>query len=65
MNKDFDKLFKLIEKQFEVINSSVSFITGVFYDIDELNSEVYLMTKDTFELLLLCRALRDMLEDEL
>lgn len=65
MNKDYDKLFKLIEKQFEVINSSVSFITGVFYDIDELNSELYLMTKDTFELLLLCRALRDMLEDEL
>ena len=27
--------------------------------------QIEIMTKDTFELLLLCRALRDMLEDEL
>ena len=65
MNKDFDKLFKLIEKQFEVLDNSISFITGTVDDIEELNGEAYLMSKDTFELLLLCRALRDMLEDEL
>ena len=65
MNKDYDKLFKLIEKQFEVLDNSISFITGTVDDIEELNGEAYLMTKDAFELLLLCRALRDMLEDEL
>ena len=65
MSKDFDKLFKLIEKQFEVLDNSISFITGTVDDIEELNGEAYLMTKDTFELLLLCRAMRDMLEDEL
>ena len=65
MNKDFDKLFKLIEKQFECINNSISFITGTVDDIEMLTGEAYLMTKDTFELLLLCRAFRDMVEDEL
>ena len=65
MNKDFDKLFKLMEKQFEVLDNSISFITGTVDDIEELTGETYLMTKDTFELLLLCRALRDMLEDKL
>jgi hypothetical protein len=65
MNKDFDELFKLIEKQFEVLSNGISFITGTVDDIEELTSETYLMKKDTFELLLLCRALRDMLEDEL
>ena len=65
MNKDYDKLFKLIEKQFECINNSISFITGTVDDIEMLTGEAYLMTKDTFELLLLCRALRDMIEDEL
>ena len=63
MSKDFDKLFKLIEKQFEVLDNSISFITGTVDDIEELNGEAYLMTKDTFELLLLCRALRDMVEE--
>lgn len=63
MNKDFDKLFKLIEKQFKVINNSVSFITGTVCDMGELRDETYLLTKDTFELLLLSRALRDMLEE--
>ena len=56
MNKDFDKLYELIEKQFEVLNNSISFITGTVDDIEELTGEAYLMTKDTFELLLLCRA---------
>ena len=65
MDKDFDKLFKLIEKQFEVLDNSISFITGTVDDIEELTGEAYLMTKDTFELLLLCRAFRDMVEDEL
>ena len=65
MDKDFDKLFKLIEKQFEVLDNSISFITGTVDDIEELTGEAYLMTMDTFELLLLCRAMRDMLEDEL
>jgi hypothetical protein len=65
MSKDFDKLFKLIEKQFEVLDNSISFITGTVDDIEELTGEAYLMTMDTFELLILCRALRDMLEDEL
>ena len=64
MNKDFYKLFKLMEKQFEVLDNSISFITGTVDDIEELTGEAYLMTKDAFELLLLCRALRDMLEDE-
>lgn len=63
MNKDFDKLFKLIEKQFEALDNSISFITGTVDDIEELTGEAYLMTKDTFELLLLCRALRDMVEE--
>ena len=63
MSKDFDKLFKLIEKQFEVLDNSISFITGTVDDIEELTGEAYLMTKDTFELLLLCRALRDMVEE--
>lgn len=65
MNKDYDKLFELIERQFKVLDNSVSFITGTVDDIEELTGEAHLMTKDTFELLLLCRALRDMLEDEL
>lgn len=65
MSKDFDKLFKLIEKQFEVLDNSISFITGTVDDIEELTGEAYLMTMDTFELLILCRALRDMVEDEL
>ena len=65
MNKDLDKLYELIEKQFEVLDNSISFITGTVDDIEELNGEAYLMSKDTFELLLLCRALRDMVKDEL
>jgi hypothetical protein len=65
MNKDFEQLYYLIEKQFKVINNSVSFITRAVVDMGELKDETYLMTKDTFELLLLCRALRDMLEEKL
>ena len=63
MNKDFERLYYLIEKQYKVINNSISFITGTVDDIGELRDETYLLTKDTFELLLLSRALRDMLEE--
>jgi len=65
MSKDFEQLYYLIEKQFDVINNSLSFITGTVDDMGELMDETYLLTKDSFELLLLMRALRDMIEDEL
>lgn len=65
MSKDFEQLYYLIEKQFDVINNSLSFITGTVDDMGELIDETYLLTKDSFELLLLLRALRDMLEEVL
>lgn len=65
MSKDFEQLYYLIEKQFDVINNSLSFITGTVDDMGELMDETYLLTKDSFELLLLMRAFRDMIEDEL
>lgn len=63
MSKDFEQLYYLIEKQFDVINNSLSFITGTVDDMGELIDETYLLTKDSFELLLLLRALRDMIEE--
>lgn len=63
MSKDFEQLYYLIEKQFNVINNSLSFITGTVDDMGELIDETYLLTKDSFELLLLLRALRDMVEE--
>jgi hypothetical protein len=63
MSSDLIRLYDLIEKQFEVLNNSISFITGTVDDIEELTGEAYLLTKDTFELLLLCRAMRDMVEE--
>lgn len=63
MSKDFEQLYYLIEKQFDVINNSLSFITGTVDDMGELIDETYLLTKDSFELLLLLRALRDMVEE--
>ena len=65
MSKDFEQLYYLIEKQFDVINNSLSFITGTVDDMGELMDETYLLTKDSFELLLLMRALRDMIEEVL
>lgn len=63
MSKDFEQLYYLIEKQFDVINNSLSFITGTVDDMGELMDETYLLTKDSFELLLLMRAFRDMAEE--
>lgn len=63
MNKDLEKLYYLIEKQFDVINNSLSFITSTVDDMGELIDETYLLTKDSFELLLLMRAFRDMVEE--
>ena len=63
MSKDLQDLNYLIDKQFKVIQGNISFITSTVDDIHELMDETYLMTKDTFELLLLFRALRDILED--
>jgi hypothetical protein len=63
MNKDLEQLNNLIEKQIYVINNSLSFITDNVDDMEELKCETYLLTKDSFELLLLMRAYRDMLED--
>ena len=63
MSSDLIRLYDLIEKQFEVLNNSISFITGTVDDIEELTGEAYLLTKDTFELLLLCRAMRDMVKE--
>lgn len=65
MSKDFEQLYYLIEKQFDVINNSLSFITGTVDDAKELMDETYLLTKDSFELFLLLRALRDMLKEVL
>lgn len=63
MSKDLQDLNYLIDKQFKVIQGNISFITSTVDDMHELMDETYLMTKDTFELLLLFRALRDMLEE--
>lgn len=63
MNKDLERLNNLIEKQIYVINNSLSFIMDNVDDMEELKCETYLLTKDSFELLLLMRAYRDMLED--
>lgn len=63
MRNDYNQLYNLIDKQFEVIKNSISFITGTVDDAEELISEAYILKKDTFELLVLMRAYRDMLEE--
>lgn len=63
MSKDLEGLYNLIEKQIKVIQADISHITNVVEDIHELVDEAYLMKKDSFELLILMRALKDMLEE--
>ena len=63
MNKDLIRLYDLINRQFEVVSNSISFITGTVDDIEELSDESYFLTKDTFELSLLLRAYKDILEE--
>lgn len=63
MNRDIQDLYYLIGKQLKVIQANIDFIRSTVEDEEELAGEAYLMRKDTFELLILMRALRDMIED--
>lgn len=65
MSRDLQNLYILIGKQFKVIEASIEYIKSTVDDGRELISEVYFIKKDTFELSILMRALRDMLLDEL
>jgi hypothetical protein len=63
MSRDLIRLYDLIERQFEVVSKSISYIKNTVDSMEELNDETYFLTRDTFELLLLCRAYRDMVEE--
>ena len=65
MNKDLEILFKKISANMESLQNSINYIKEAILDNDELIHETYFLTLDTFQIVVQCRALRDMLEDEL
>jgi hypothetical protein len=65
MNKDLEILFKKISANMESLVNQIAWIRDNGSDYEQLIDEAYFLTKDSFEIVVQCRALRDMLEDEL
>lgn len=66
MSKDTMRLLDKIELSMEIISANGTFIKKQINsnDLESAMHDAYLNTKDAFDLVIQCRALKDMLEDE-
>jgi len=65
MNKDLEILFQKISSNMETLQNQIAWIKDNGYGLynAQLIDEAYFLTKDSFEIVVQCRALRDMLEE--
>ena len=65
MSNDLEILIQTIDKKMVILHDHIKWIMQNVVDYEQLAEESYFNTKDSFELIIYFRALRDMLEDEL
>ena len=65
MSKELKTLIQTIDQKMYILHDHIKWIIQNVVDADQLVEESYFNTKDSFELVIFLRALRDMIEDEL
>jgi hypothetical protein len=65
MSKELKTLIQTIDQKMYVLHDHIKWIMQNVVDAEQLVEESYFNTKDSFELVIFFRALRDMIEEEL